>query len=104
MRRWGDENNRRCHPERAKGVERSAPPVQQIERGGRGKTAEDTEKRSPGRAPCARARLLSIHAIKVFHGAVERSLRPHGAIRPFPCHPWQSAFALLGRPRKRPEA
>jgi len=41
---------------------------------------------------------LSIHEFKIFDGLVERSLPPHGAIRPFcgsdPRHPW----SVVGTP------
>src|SRR5439155_14668814 len=44
----------------------------------------DAEPCSPGRALCTRAPHLCIYDPKIFVGPVERSLRPHGAIRSFP--------------------
>ena len=54
---------------------------------------------SPGRDARTGAPLLSIHDVKVFDGPVERSLRRHGAIRPFPSDRRQrSAFRRSAGP------
>ena len=53
---------------------------------------------SPGRAPCTGAQLLSIHDFKIFEGPVERSLRPHGAILPFPRNPAVDPRSVVAKP------
>src|SRR3954469_9200040 len=97
-----EDGERRCHPGRAQRAEGSAPDSgNRLTRRTR-KIPEGTENRSPGRAPCTRAPLLSIHAIEVFDGPAEKSL-PHtersAVIRLLPR---QSALPPLGREQKRP--
>jgi len=46
----------------------------------------------PSRAAGTGSTFISIHAIKVFDGPVERSLRPHGAIRLLPADPGKSGL------------
>jgi hypothetical protein len=74
----------RRHPERAQRVEGSALPVQQIERGGR-RELQRTRRTDLQVERCAPAHRSSPSTTpKDFVGPVERSLRPLGAIGPFP--------------------
>jgi hypothetical protein len=61
--------------------------------------AENEEHRSPGRDPCTRTLLLSIHNKKSFNALAKRSLQSPGAIRQFPMDPEKSVAERAQAPR-----